>query len=102
MIVFPKTTVFIKFVVSLTFVNNNPSLTIVYDDPSLTIANIIFNNFFFKNNHASLAKSATGVVVYIVLSQISALLDLDIYSKYIIIKYIIIKYISGWTIQTRK
>ena len=36
---FSKTTVFIKFVVSFTIVNDNPSLTIVNDDPSLTIVN---------------------------------------------------------------
>ena len=54
-IVFPKTTVFMEFVVSLTIVN---------DEPSLTILNIIVNNFFLsktivfskaivfkKNNH---------------------------------------------------
>ena len=32
-------TVLIKFVVSLTIVNDNPSLTIVNDNPSLTIVN---------------------------------------------------------------
>jgi len=31
--------VFIKFVVSLTIVNDDPSLTIVNDNPSLTIVN---------------------------------------------------------------
>ena len=31
--------VFIKFVVSLTIVNDDPSLMIVNDDPSLTIVN---------------------------------------------------------------
>ena len=45
----PKTTVFIKFVVSLTIVNYNPSLTIVNDDPSLSIVNIIVNRNFFQN-----------------------------------------------------
>ena len=38
-IFFPKTTVLIKFGVSLTIVNDNPSLTIVNDDLSLTIVN---------------------------------------------------------------
>jgi len=38
MIVF-KTIVFIKFVVSLTIVNDDPSLTIVKDELSLTIVN---------------------------------------------------------------
>ena len=53
---FPKTTVFIKFVVLLMVVNKNPSLTIVNDDLSLTIVNIIVNKkefqkrSFFKNN----------------------------------------------------
>ena len=51
-IFFSKTTVLIKFVVSLTIDNDNPSLTIVKDDlsltivnddPSLTIVNIIVN-----------------------------------------------------------
>ena len=46
-----------KFVVSLTIVNDNPllmivnddsSLTIVLNDPSLTIVNIIVNEFFFQ------------------------------------------------------
>jgi len=75
MIFFPKTTVFKKFVVSLTIVNDNPlltivnndplltivnddplltivnddpSLTIVNDDPSLMIVNIVFNKFSFS------------------------------------------------------
>ena len=52
-----KTIVFIKFVVlltivndepSLTIVNDDPSLTIVNDDPSLTIVNIIVNKFFLN------------------------------------------------------
>ena len=47
-IFFPKTTILIKFVVSLTIVNDNPSLTIVNNDPSLTIVNIIVNNFDFQ------------------------------------------------------
>ena len=38
---------FIKLVVSLTIVKDNPSLTIFNNDPSLTIVNIIVN--FFKN-----------------------------------------------------
>ena len=56
----PKTTVFIKFVVSLTIVNDNPSLTIINDDPRLMIVkdklllminNIISNTYlFFKND----------------------------------------------------
>jgi len=41
-------TVFIKFVVSITIVNDNPSVTIVTDDPSLTIVNIIVNIVFSK------------------------------------------------------
>ena len=36
---FLKMVVFIKFVVSLTIINDDPSLTIVNDDPSLTIVN---------------------------------------------------------------
>ena len=36
---FPKTTVLIKFVISLTIAYDNLSLTIVNDDPSLTISN---------------------------------------------------------------
>ena len=56
-IIFPKMTVFIKFVVSFTIVNNNPSLTIfnyypsltiISDDPSLTIDNVIVNEIFFQ------------------------------------------------------
>ena len=56
---FFKMVVFIKLVVSLTIVNDDPSLTIVNDDPSLTIindepslriVNIIVNKFFFKND----------------------------------------------------
>ena len=61
-------TVLIKFVVSLTIVNDNPSLTIVNDDlsltivngapsltivnddPSLTIVNIIVDKKNFKND----------------------------------------------------
>ena len=47
---------FIKLVVSLMIVNDNPSLTIVNDDLSLTIVKIIVdkqnfkNDRFFKNN----------------------------------------------------
>jgi len=37
-----------KFVVSLTIVNDNPSLKTVNDDPSLTIINIIVNKIFFS------------------------------------------------------
>ena len=48
LIVFPKTILFIKFVVSLTIFNNNSSLMIVNDDPSLTIVTITVNNFFSK------------------------------------------------------
>ena len=53
-IVFPKTTIFIKFVVLLTIVNDNPSLTIVNKDHSLTIVNIIVNKIYsFKNGRFS-------------------------------------------------
>ena len=59
MIVVFKNAVFIKFVVSLTIVNNNPLLRIVKKDPSLAIVNIfIHDNFFqyyrfFKNGSLS-------------------------------------------------
>jgi len=43
-----KTIVYVKLVVSLMIVNDDPSLTIVNDKPSLTIVNIIVNNIFFS------------------------------------------------------
>jgi len=48
-IVFKKTTVFIKLVVSLTIINNNHFLRIVNNDPFLRIVYIfIIDNFFSK------------------------------------------------------
>ena len=44
---FLKMVFFIKLVVSLTIVKDNPSLTIFNNDPLLTIVNIFVN--FFKN-----------------------------------------------------
>ena len=43
-----KTIVFVKLVVSLMIVNDDPSLTMVNDKPSLTIVNIIVNNIYFQ------------------------------------------------------